>query len=391
MLVRRLGVFLIILAALPYACSPLYRFPEPRVFSGRELLNPYAGLKGRWQRANLHAHGTAWSGLTNGAQANAEIVDHYRRLGYSVTGVSNYQHISAYDDVATLPLYEHGYNITKNHQLAIGATRVEWFDFPLWQSLHNKQYVINRVARSAELVALVHPKSRNAYAPDDLQRLTGYQLIEVANGPFPADDAWDAALSSGHPVWAIANDDTHDLTDQVRSGRAWTMIDAPSPDVHDITSALRAGRSYAVLRFAEGPPISDVSLSDVRLEGGRLSVSFTGEPSTILFIGQDGVVKKMVENVTTADYAFSDADTYIRAELRSPRAVLYLNPVLRYDGTRFPAPVATPDATATWLLRSGALIFAALVLALPLVRRWRRRVPTHEPESSVTAANRNPA
>ena len=56
-----------------------------------------------------------------------------------------------------MPLYEHGYNITKEHQLAIGARRVEWLDFPIWTWLHQKQFILNRVAQTSDLVAINHP------------------------------------------------------------------------------------------------------------------------------------------------------------------------------------------------------------------------------------------
>ena len=42
--------------------------------------------------------------------------------------------------------------------------------------------------------------------------------MEVINGPFGFEDLWDAALSSGHPVWALANDDIHDLANVRRLG-----------------------------------------------------------------------------------------------------------------------------------------------------------------------------
>jgi len=57
------------LALVPYAWGPVYRFPEPVPFSGTQLWNPYKTLGGRWQRANLHAHGHAWGGVTSGAQS----------------------------------------------------------------------------------------------------------------------------------------------------------------------------------------------------------------------------------------------------------------------------------------------------------------------------------
>src|SRR5205814_222004 len=109
---------LALVVALPYAWGPLYRFPKPSVFTGAHFLNPYSGLQGTWQRANLHAHGRAWSGLTNGQQPDEEVVRHYRQLGYSVAGISDYERIAALHGVPTIPLYEHGYNIGKHHQLA---------------------------------------------------------------------------------------------------------------------------------------------------------------------------------------------------------------------------------------------------------------------------------
>lgn len=214
--------------ALPYACSPVYRFSEPRPFAGSHLHNPYAKLQGRWQRANLHAHGTAWGGLTNGKQPSEDVVRTYRALGYDVAGISNYHQIAAIAGVDTLPIYEHGYNIHKRHQLAIGARRVVWFDLPLWQSLSHEQFVIDRVREAADLVAIVHPHTRGAYSVDDLRWLTRYDLLEIVNGPFRSESSWDVALSSGHVVWAIANDDTHDTADVRRTAAGWTMIDAPS-------------------------------------------------------------------------------------------------------------------------------------------------------------------
>ena len=133
---------------LPYACGPVYRFPAPVPFAGATLLNPYATLGDTWQRANLHAHGRAWSGLTNGRrQSDEEIVRAYRSFGYSVAGVSDYHHIAADEGVPTLPIYEHGYNISKRHQLAIGARYVSWFDFPLGQTRSHQQFVIDQRRR----------------------------------------------------------------------------------------------------------------------------------------------------------------------------------------------------------------------------------------------------
>ena len=368
---KRALVALGILLGLPYACAPIYRFPQPAPFSGPRLFNPYDHATSLWQRANLHAHGRAWLGITSGRQSNDQVVERYKSLGYSVAGVSNYHQIAAHDGVTTIPAYEHGYNIGKHHQLAIGAHQVDFVDFPIWQSRSHLQFIINRVAATADLVAIVHPESRNAYDDEDLQALTGYQLIEVFNGKFPHDAAWDAALSSGRAVWGIGNDDNHDLEDRERLGVAWTMINAPTGGTADVVAALKMGRSYAVVRTNEAA--TDTVFEHATLNDRTLTVTASGAPSDFEFIGQDGVVRKTVSGELSASYEFSPNDTYIRTTIRAPRTTMYLNPVLRYNGS-LPQPEATVDRLKTWLLRGA---FAAAVICGLLVYRRRTRPATN--------------
>lgn len=362
----------LLLVALPYAWGPIYTFPAASTFTGAHFFNPYAELSGTWQRANLHAHGRAWSGITNGQQPDEEVVARYRSLGYTVAGVSDYERIAALHGVPTLPVYEHGYNIGKHHQLAIGAHRVEWFDFLLLQSISHEQYVIDRVAKGADLVALAHPSLRNAYSRDDMRKLTGYQLMEVVNGPDQQDTLWDAALSSGRMVWALANDDTHDVNDPRRTGVAWNMIDAPSPATSDVVAALRAGRTYAVAGKEGAPDSHSTTVRAVEMDDERLVVTCAGEPGTFVFIGQNGNVRAMVKDALAADYTFTPEDTYIRTVIHTPKATMYLNPVLRYDGAHMPTPTATVEAGTTWLLRGTCAIVAAFAVTM---LRGRARPP----------------
>jgi hypothetical protein len=360
---------MVILPLIPYAWTPVYRVEQTAPFSGTHLFNPYATLSGTWQRANLHAHGRAWSGLTNGRQSSLEVAERYRALGYDVPGVSDYQRIAALDGVATIPIYEHGFNIGKHHQLAIGARRVAWFDFRVWQSTGQQQYVIDRVGQTADLVALAHPDSRYAYSAQNLRRLTGYQLIEVGNGPFASEESWDTVLSTGHPIWGVANDDIHDLEDPRRTAAAWNMIDARSPSTADVVSALRAGRSYAVMRSGAIDAANLTTLAGVRVHNQTITVTCEGALSTIKFVGQNGAVRKTVTDATSSSYTFSDADTYVRTVIESPQTVLYLNPVVRYDGAALPRPAATVATLATWLMRSAVTIGLALLAVLFTRRR----------------------
>ena len=370
-------IALTIVLALPYACAPAYRFDAPRAFTGSHFYNPYASSSHTWHRANLHAHGRSWLGLTSASQTDAEVADAYRRRGYAVAAISDYQKIATEAGTDALPAYEHGFNAGKHHQLALGATRVSWFDFPVWQGVDQKQYVIDQVRKSAALVAIAHPSSMSgySYSEDDFRRLTGYQLIEVINGRFTAENLWDAALSAGHPVWAIGNDDTHDISDPNRFAIAWNTIDAPSKAAADIVAALQAGRSYATLRIGDTDGTEAVTISSVDMHDDELTVTTAGPEARFSFVGQNGEVKKVVRDTKRASYAFIDGDSYIRTVVETPARTLYLNPVVRYDGATLPWPSATIDRWLTSFQRGGILAVCAL-LTLSLVRRtpmWQRR------------------
>src|ERR1700759_1199251 len=114
-------MLLFLFIAIPSLLAPVYRFPASQPFAGSALWNPYAQLTGTWLKANLHAHGVAWGGFTNGKQSDNDVVQAYKQHGYAVAGVSNYGSIAALHGIDTIPLYEHGYNISKAHQLAGGA------------------------------------------------------------------------------------------------------------------------------------------------------------------------------------------------------------------------------------------------------------------------------
>lgn len=361
---RVVAILLLVLIAIPSLLAPVYRFPMPRPFAGPALWNPYARLSGTWQKANLHAHGHAWGGVTNGRQTDEEVVQAYKQRGYAVAGVSNYGSIAALNGVDTLPLYEHGLNIPKSHQLAIGARRVVWLDFPFWQSLDQKQFIINRVGADAELVSINHPNT--GYVDDDMRNLTGYQLMEIVNGPFPVEDLWDAALSAGHVVWALANDDAHDVTNLRRTFIAWNMIDAPSASAGDVISALRQGRTYAVSLVGDK---ADAALKSVEVGDSTISIASTGVPATYLFVGQDGAVRGTANQVMEAKYTFAATDTYIRTVIRTPNVVMYINPIIRYDGATLPSAMAAVEATTTWLHRGIILVISGAVVFL----LWRRR------------------
>ncbi len=91
----------------------------------------------------------------------------------------------------------------------------------------------------------------------------------------------------------------------------------------------------------------------------------------------------------SASYTFTGDDTYIRTVIESPRAHLYLNPVLRYDGIRLPAPSGSVNPTGSWLQRGGLLIVAVALVVL--YRRRRAGVLVSPAEALLSREDRKTA
>jgi hypothetical protein len=360
------------LVTLPYVASPVYRFPAPRPFRGSALYDPYAAGTGTWLLANFHSHGRAWGGLTDGDQTDRVVLAHYRALGYDLPGVSDYHTIdrARTGDSTFLPAYEHGYSVRKAHFLVLDARRVDWFDFPLLQSVDDKQYLIDRLKRTATLVAINHPSLRNAESADDLRYLTHYDLLEVLNHFTTSDREWDAALSSGHAVWALGDDDSHNVDDAGQTGVMWTLVDAPSTRRDAVLDALRAGRTIAV---AGHGAVTDVPVRAIALHGDTLRVTCAALARSITFIGQGGRVLARATGVAEAAYVVQPTDPYVRTVIVTPRTTMYLNPVVRYDGVALQQPIAVFDAEATWVLRLERLALLLAAVCVLVAVMWRPR------------------
>ena len=170
---------------IPFLWSPIYDFDPPKPFSGSHFYNPYQNLdSANWFKANFHAHANVLGGITNGRVNTPEkIVTTYSSMGYRIHSVSNYMNINYLerDSSNFIPGYEHGYSPFKFHQVIIGAKRVFPFDFPLFQTVSNKQYILRKLRPTCDLFAIAHPEFENAYDSSDIAQLTGFHLMEVLN------------------------------------------------------------------------------------------------------------------------------------------------------------------------------------------------------------------
>jgi hypothetical protein len=231
---------------------------------------------------------------------------------------------------------------------------VSWFDYPLGGSLDQKQDVLDRLRPDAQFLIVNHPTKADSYAYEDFAKLTGYDALEVASKYGVWEDYWDAALSAGRPVWGVASDDGHASVEEgvgSHIGIGYLLIHSVERTGLGVLAALHAGRFHAVYT-RDGKP--GVALELCELEGDQLHVRVGERADLIRFYGQNGRLLRAEHNRAEAFYTVSPDDSYVRVEVQvlARKAMLYLNPLIRWDG------VALPKPEARFRLEHGLLIAA---------------------------------
>jgi len=346
---------------IDYIFCPVYKFSQAKPFSGDKWYNPYRNLKHHWYKVNFHAHSKNSLSLTNGRNSAQEIYNYYHGLGYHIACISDYQHINSFipPDQRKYDVYEHGWNIGKVHQIVVGAKKVLWLDYPIWQNRHHKQHIIDRLQKNSQMVILAHPTLDNGYTTGDIVYLQGYHAFEGLNHYRNSIKLWDMALSSGKVAWISGGDDSHNIRYPNETGARWTMIHAFSKNRKHILRALHKGLHYAV---SGQNGLNAITVKKVQIRDNRLVIVCDSSAKKILFIGQGGKLKKTARNCIVTAYQLMEEDTYIWVEIFSTNCILYLNPIIRWDGLKFPDSDNLPpiDWPITWAQR----IFFFLCIAL---------------------------
>ena len=182
---------------------------------------------------------------------------------------------------------------------------------------------------------------------------------------------WDAALSSGHYVTILSDDDAHDIFNPDEVGHFCTFINVPELNQKNIISSLKSGNAFGAEIYREigdsyqtkKEKLNEIAkLQSVTLIGDTIQVNVDQIASEIKFIGLDGQVRKGTEvNNISANYIFKDDDSYIRIEIFFPNGnKFYLNPFIRYNDEIDLPKIKGIKWADTWIFR----IFAFLIFAL---------------------------
>ena len=343
-----LGIALLLLVLFIYLSVPTYSFKEPKPFSGQYLYNPYQDMQlDQWKKYHFHCHSRKFFGITNGRKSKETTIDSvYQALGYDHYGISDYMGINTHGSEREdyIPAYEHGYGLfRKTHQICIGAESVYWPDYIFMQNLNMKQHMINKLGERCRFVMPAHASFTTGYKVNDMMLLSNYRLLEILNPYGNAIEHWDKALSNGHRVYALGDDDTHDINKANDVCYNLTMINTHDLNPEHVYEALNKGLCYAVefnkwyhfpmtLEEKVVQAMALPYLTRAELVGDTLFVSTSANTmKEVKFIGQNGKVLKTEEDVVTAYYVIQPEDNYVRTQINvNGLQHFYLNPITRH-------------------------------------------------------------
>jgi len=222
-------------------------------------------------------------------------------------------------------VYEYGYAMTGTRYLCLGYDEKRKIDYPFLQSVHYKQFNIDKLNKKCRLVALAHPSK--GFKKGELTRLDHYRVMEALS---PNDNSlyyWDIALSNGHRVNIIS---TNGEFGTIFDSKKYVTACVGGADAGSVLNSLETGNSYAVAysgNLLEVPVVQEVTL-----KGDTIFVAVSEKAKEIRFIGQNAVEKQALNGVSEGFYIFRNDDTYIRTEIEFDNGnTLYLNPLVRHQ------------------------------------------------------------
>lgn len=338
----------ILLAMLAFAAtsvSPVYDFAKPAPFSGPDIYNPYHNLDTAigWKRANFHTH-TKVEGLLNECEEWPDAVHrHYSRFGYDIITFSNHNKLTEhpFDSSLQVNVYEHGYNLFKFHKLVFGSDKVNRFDNLLPLFTFQKQFQLNLLKRECDFIQFNHPSRTEGTSERQMQRLSGYDIMELDSGKSTENEYWDWALSAGHYSFGLANDDLHYPKRTRCIAVRCNFLCCPSAEYQDIRKTLLEGCHYAMrvpdygqgdwaIKYKENQKLPYVK--DIGLKDSTIFIYVSEQADSIKVTGQGHETLLLAESADNAHYTFRNNDSYARFTVYFPDGeVIYSNPFARYD------------------------------------------------------------
>lgn len=241
---------------------------------------------GRFFKGNLHGHSTR----SDGRQSPEHVCARYRAAGYDFVAITDhFRPDYNYPITDTRPFRDEGFTTLVGAELHAPATSrgVEWhilavglpFGFAPPSPDETGPELAWRARDAGAYIGLAHPHWYQLTIEDGLA-LDAAHAVEVYNHTSQVHTdrgdglvMYDALLSAGRRLNALAVDDSHWKNGDAFGG--WVMVKAEANTPEALLAALHAGAYYS----SQGPEITDI-----RIDGDALVVSCS-PASAIIALG----------------------------------------------------------------------------------------------------------
>lgn len=369
----------VILSALLAVCvtsiSPVYKFEDPAPFQGPDIFNPYSGLDSAycWKRANFHTH-TRVKGIMNECEYwPGDVLEAYRKFGYDIVTFSNHNELTEHpsDKELQVNVYEHGYNLFKYHKLVFGAAKENRFDHLIPLFTFQRQFQMDYLGKDSDFIQFNHPLRTNCTSKKMMERLTGYQIMELDSGKSTENEYWDWALSAGNYSFALANDDLHYPDRSSRIAVRSNFLCCPSGRYEDLKETLLGGCYYSMripdygkgdwkIKYEKNrnlPYIKNIGLRD-----STIYIELSCRADSIKVTGQNHSTLSLETDTACLVYAMKADDPYARFTAYFPEGeVIWSNPFARYDAETSDSPLRIREHSVNIPL---TLAFNLILMAL---------------------------
>lgn len=356
--------------------SYIYNFPAPKPFSGPDIFNPYSDFDSTaiWKQANFHTHTKVEGPLNECDFWPAQTDSAYRRYGYDIVTFSNHNQLTRhpYDSTLQVNVYEHGYNVFQYHKLVFGSDRVLYFDHLLPLLASQKQFQLDLLGKTADFIQLNHPERTGGFPGRQIEKLEGYEIMELDSHKTTENEYWDRALSAGHYSFGLANDDLHHPDRTYNIAIRCNLLQVPSARYSDLKEGLLKGNFYAmrVPDYGNGdvnvkieanrhlPQIKGIGIDSL----GAIYMELSRKADSIKVTGQNHSTLALAYDTSAITYRMLPSDTYARFTAFFPQGeVIYTNPFARFDASVAESPFRAPEHSVNVLL---TILYNLLILLL---------------------------
>jgi len=299
----------------------------------------------KWYKGNTHTHTLN----TDGRDVPYDVAKWYREHGYNFVVMTDHEYITNVDPLNTLLgrtgtfLVISGQEVTDRsedkpiHSNGLGLTKVV-MPSKLANKVQSLQKNIDNIRAAGGIPQLNHPNFGWALSAAEIKQLKGIRLMEIYNGhPLvnnlggggspSAEAIWDELLTAGMTIYAIGDDDVHQLQSKGEAiealpGQAWIYVRARDLTSAAILTAIDNGEFYAS---------TGVELAEFKGDRNEVSVKVKASNYSkyrIQFIGSGGkVLQESLE--PSAIYKIKGNEGYVRAKvIESNGKLAWTQPVM---------------------------------------------------------------